>query len=417
MKKIAIIACAMALPSEKGYTRFSFLADFLVNHGYQVDVFTSSFNHWEKKQRDVKRINKISEKTSYGIFLAKEPGYKKNIDFRRIVSHSALAINMIKVLDKQNNEKSYDLLYCVIPDNFLAASVSKYGKKHNIPVIIDIEDTWPEGMRMIFNIPVISKVVFSPFWLAANIAYKNASAFVGTSDEYRDIPLKYNVNPKLKRKTVYVGSILDDFDQGVKKYKNGINKQENEFWVIYAGTLGSSYDIRTLVKSAQTIYKKGFKNIKYLILGDGPLREQFENVSKEKECNVIFMGYMPYDKMAAYLAISDITINSFVKSAPQSIVNKIGDYLAAGHPMINTCSSEEFRDKVAKDNFGLNVVAEDSEILTDAILELYHSPQKCKEMGERARKIAETQFDRKNSYYEIINIIEDTIQKYNYKGN
>ena len=49
--------------------------------------------------------------------------------------------------------------------------------------------------------------------------------------------------------------------------------------------------------------------------------------------------------MAAYLAKSDILVNSFVKKAPQSIVTKIGDYLAAGKPMINTCMSPEFRQK------------------------------------------------------------------------
>ena len=34
-------------------------------------------------------------------------------------------------------------------------------------------------------------------------------------------------------------------------------------------------------------------------------------------------------------------INSFAKGAPQSIVNKIGDYLAAEKPMVNTLENEE----------------------------------------------------------------------------
>ena len=45
MKKIAIIAMATALKNEKGYTRFTFLADMLVKRGYEVDLITSSFQH------------------------------------------------------------------------------------------------------------------------------------------------------------------------------------------------------------------------------------------------------------------------------------------------------------------------------------------------------------------------------------
>ena len=81
-------------------------------------------------------------------------------------------------------------------------------------------------------------------------------------------------------------------------------------------------------------------NIKIKILGSGPLEKEMEQITEEHYCkNVEFVGYMPYGKMAAYLAKSDIVVNSFVKKAPQSIVTKIGDYLASGHPMINTCMS------------------------------------------------------------------------------
>ena len=119
------------------------------------------------------------------------------------------------------------------------------------------------------------------------------------------------------------------------------------------------------------------------------------------------MGYAPYPKMAAYLAKSDILVNSFVKKAPQSIVTKIGDYLAAGRPMINTCMSPEFREKVEKDGFGINIMPEDVTILADAIEKLYEDNAGREEMGRKARKIAEEQFDRPESYKKIIELIEE----------
>ena len=107
---------------------------------------------------------------------------------------------------------------------------------------------------------------------------------------------------------------------------------------------------------------------------------------------------------------SDVTINSFVKNAPQSIVTKIGDYLAAGKPMINTCSSIEFRNKVQNDGFGVNVPAEDVEELARVIYELYSNNEKCLKMGKKARKIAEEQFDRKYSYLVIKDMIDGLLE-------
>ncbi|MFR3092867.1 MAG: aminotransferase class I/II-fold pyridoxal phosphate-dependent enzyme, partial [Eggerthella lenta] len=89
----------------------------------------------------------------------------------------------------------------------------------------------------------------------------------------------------------------------------------------------------------------------------------------------------------AYLCASDITVNSLVKSAAQSIVTKIGDYLASGNPMINTGSSPEFRAKVTADGFGANVEAEDAQALADAIAKLAGHASLRKIMGSKARAV------------------------------
>ena len=407
--KVGIIACALALPGEKGYSRFAYLAKFLQERGYAVDLYTSTFNHWEKAQRDPGKIDAIQNTVNYNIILVDEPGYKKNIDIRRILSHKKLAKNAVAKLYANNEKERYDLLYVIIPDNGLAASVTKFGNDHHIPVIIDIEDLWPESMEMVMHIPIITDILYHPYKKHAKYAYTHANAFIGTSDEYRDKPLEYGAEAKFPRETVYVGSELEVFDAGVQKYSGEIIKPDNEFWIIYAGTLGTSYDIDTLVKAMQKLYEDGYNDIHVKILGGGPLKEKFETTADERKCNVEFLGYQPYEKMAAYLVKSDITINSFVKKAAQSIVNKIGDYLAAGKPMINTCSSKEFRDKVEKDGFGLNVEAENVDALAEVILKLYKDPSLRKQMSERARKIAEEQFDRKNAYCVIEKVIKELI--------
>ena len=113
--------------------------------------------------------------------------------------------------------------------------------------------------------------------------------------------------------------------------------------------------------------------------------------------------------MAAYLTKGDVTLNSLVKDAPQSIVTKIGDYLAAGKPMINTGSSPEMRAKTDADGFGVNVVAEDVAELAAAIEALMADEEACAVMGARARQVAETEFDRPQSYEAIVELLESLL--------
>lgn len=401
MKKIAVISMGVKLDNEKGYSRFRYIGDFLSDAGYQVDLITTTFQHWEKAQRNLDDIKK--ENYKFDLKFIYEPGYKKNIDLRRIRSHRIAAKNLRQLLEKEGN---YDLIYCEIPPNDVALAAAEYAKLKGIPFVPDVNDLWPEAMRMVLDIPVISDILFYPLLRDAEKVYSLVSGIIGTSDEYRDRPLK-NQKLDVPKKTVYVGNEITEFDAGVAKYGPQISKEE-EFWVSYAGTIGTSYDIKTMVLAGKELLNRGKNQIKIKILGGGPLKEELEVLAKEQKCtNVEFVGYAPYPKMAAYLAKSDILVNSFVKKAPQSIVTKIGDYLAAGKPMINTCMSPEFRNKVEHDGFGINIMPEDVNVLADAIEKLYEDEAGRTEMGKRARNIAEEQFDRPQSYKKIIELIEE----------
>ena len=414
MKKIAVITMGVKLKGEKGYTRFGYLAEFLTKAGYQVDLITTTFQHWEKAQRDLAKIQKDIDAGEYpfGLRFIYEPGYKKNVDLARVKSHKIAAKNLKKMLEnKPEDGKDYDLLYAEIPPNDVARVIAEYGVANNIPFVADVNDLWPEAMRMVLDVPIISSALFYPLQRDAEKVYSMVSGVVGTSDEYRDRPFK-NQKRDVPRITVYVGNEIKEFDQGAKDNWDQAIKQEEEFWVSYAGTIGTSYDIRTMVLAGEELKKRGYPNIKIKILGGGPMKEELEELAKSRKIeNVEFVGYAPYGKMAAYLKKSDILVNSFVKKAPQSIVTKIGDYLAAGKVMINTCMSPEFRAKVDNDGFGINIMPEDVTILADAIEDLYKDEEKRLAMGRKAREIAEEQFDRPKSYQKITELIERLTEK------
>lgn len=402
-KNIAVVATSAAIGKEKGLNRMYYLAELLEKNGYCVDFITSDFQHWSKSYRNVKKVKSYESKCN--IVLLHETGYKKNIDPRRIYSHFILARNINRYLELHK----YNLVYCDMPDNHVAVVCARYAKRHKIPFIVDVEDLWPKAMYMVFNVPVLSRLIFSYFAKDAKTVYKICNGVVGSSDTYRDDSLNYGIEVEQKA-TVYVGNDLTLFDKGVKKYESTVKKVDGEYWVTYAGTLGTSYDIKTMIQAAGILKKRNIGDVKIILLGDGPLREVLEKEARESGGNVCFLGYLSFEKMAAYLSKSDIVVNSVKKNAPQSIVSKIGDYLASGVPMINTCIDSEFWEKVETDGFGINVRPENAVKLAEAILYLRDRPEKCKEMGKKARKVAVEEFDRQKAFMKIVNMIGGLVE-------
>ena len=406
--RIAIVTQGVKLPGEeRGYTRFRFLSELLVREGFEVDLITSTFQHWDKAQRDTTR--ECYQDLPYRIRFVYEPGYSRNLDLARINSHRVFARNLRGLFKSRfaDNARAYDLIYSEIPPNDMARTCAEVARANRIPYVADVNDLWPEAMRMAIDVPVLSDIAFAPFARDAKRTYELITAAVGTSDEYAARPAADREAP-YEQRTVYVGNQLSVFDEGARERAGEVVKPDGEIWVTYAGMLGASYDIATLIDAAVLSASKN-PQVRVKLLGDGPDRAALEEHAAKIGAPVDFIGYAPYDLMAAYLCASDITVNSLVKSAAQSIVTKIGDYLAAGIPLINTGSSPEFRAKVENDGFGVNVVAEDAQLLADAILNLVGNPDQCAEMGQRARRIAEEQFDQEHSYLAIVELIRSLV--------
>lgn len=414
-KRIAVVTMGVKLGDEtRGYTRFRFLSELLAREGFEVDLVTSSFQHWDKAHRDTSKA--CYRDLPYRVVFIDEPGYTKNLDLARIRSHRVAAKNLRAHFERSAG--AYDLVYAEIPPNDVARVCAEAADAQGIPFVADINDLWPEAMRMVVDVPVVSDVAFYPFARDAKRVYRLLTAAVGTSDEYAARPAKDRERP-YPRATVYVGNDLAAFDEGARVHASEVDKPEGELWVTYAGTLGASYDVATLVEAAALLERRRLARtaspnddgspalppVRVKVLGDGPDREKLEALAAQLDAPADFLGYTAYELMAAYLRASDIVVNSLVKSAAQSIVTKIGDYLASGNPMINTGSSPEFRAKVSADGFGMNVEAEDAEALADAIAKLAGHASLRKIMGSKARAVAEKEFDQPRAYREIVDLL------------
>jgi glycosyltransferase involved in cell wall biosynthesis len=400
-KEILLVAPFTILPGEKGFSRFTYIANKLTEIGHHVTLLTSSFQHNDKAFRKSHYIVAISNKLKYKLEIIPELGYSKNIGVDRIRSHRHFAKQLSYYL--KNIEKKPDVIYCAYPMMGSAYEVGRYAKQHQIPFIIDIQDVWPESIKntLKFPAPITDSLLYPMTWYANRI-YKLADYVVGVSESYVQRVEKVNNHAK-RFSSVFIGTDLGYFDS----FNHHINKKSEEFWITYVGTLSYSYDIETVIKAVSALNKKGFTNIVFKVLGDGPLKSRFVKLANETGAHIEFMGYVPYEKMIPILTNSDLAANAISKGAQQSITNKIGDYLASGLPVLNSSENSEFKQMVEERKLGYSYNPGDVEKLTKLIERLYKNGDLRKLCGRNARKLAEEKFDRRISYESIYSIVEE----------
>ena len=398
MKKVLIIDHFSQTPDEPGNNRFTYLAQVLLKEAFDVEIVTTDYSHKYKKTRTTPK--EMIETLPYKYTMLPEPGYKKNVSLKRFYSHHVFGKNLTKYLE--TIEKP-DLVYAAVPSLDAAYAGAKYCKKNNIPFVVDVQDLWPEAFQLVFNVPVVKEVIFAPLKSTADKIYEAADKLVAVSDTYLKRGMASNDKDK-NGLCVFLGTDLTDFDA----IREACPKREDdEFRIGYAGTLGHSYNITIIIDAVKALVDKGYKNIVFNVFGDGPLMDSFKAYAEEMKINCIFHGRLDYKDMVSKLCSCDIAVNPIAKGAAQSIINKHGDYAAAGLPVVSTQECEEYRNLLTEYNCGINCECENTDDVINAIEKLYKDAELRKEMGKNSRKMAEERFDRRNTNKKIISLIEE----------
>ncbi len=395
MKKVILISNYFHFAQEKESNRYRVLADMLSKEpDIELEVITSSFYQRTKEFR--KNKGELAASVDYKVTFIDEPGYQKNISLKRLKTSRVFARNTLEYLKTQPTP---DLIYQVVPTLDVADLVGKYANEHGIPFVIDIQDLWPEAFGMAFKVPVISRLLFSPFMRKANRVYGRADAVCAVSQTYVDRALR--VNKKVETgHAVYIGINLASFDGNLKE-----KTAHDGVKLVYCGSLEKSYDIKTVIDALSMLADPP----QFVVIGEGSLRGKFESYAKEKGVDAVFTGFLPYPEMCNLMCNCDITINPIIGSSVASIINKHGDYVASGLPVINTQMSKEYRALIDQYKMGFNCASGNARDVADKIKCLTENETLRKEMGRNARRCAEERFDRDVTYKELVSVVKELV--------
>jgi colanic acid biosynthesis glycosyl transferase WcaI len=168
-----------------------------------------------------------------------------------------------------------------------------------------------------------------------------------------------------------------------------------KFVVMYSGNIGLSQQLEAVLEAAARL--RDDDRILFALIGEGARKKWLEDRAHTMGLsNVTFLPYQPLEDLAASLSAADLHLIPLAPGAAGCLVpSKIYGILAAGRPFIAMMEDNAEVAQIAReDAVGFVVRPGDVDALVDAIREAVDTPEHLKQMGARARRLAELRFDR-----------------------
>lgn len=322
-------------------TRFKYVINYLVARGDEVKYLVGDFDHYLKQYRVDGR-----EDTHY----IHVKSYKKNLSVARLVSHSKFAKKALKEVKRYKP----DLIYCMFPPNSLVKRMAQYKSHHNVKLIFDCYDMWPESF------PYKSKLLRFPFMKWRNLRDK----YIEEADLV--ICVSYFAQNVLKEKFHDLRSeILFPYVEVGKaiKYNSDIS---NKIIFCYLGNINHITDIQLGIALLTALQQK--KQVELHIIGAGNNLEQFVKPLTECGVSVITHGviYDMSEKKQIY-SLCNFALNIPRKEIQSSMSLKSIEYIGVGLPIINSGVGDT-SEIIEKYGIGINISQDESSV--DCILAL-----------------------------------------------
>ncbi len=201
-----------------------------------------------------------------------------------------------------------------------------------------------------------------------------------------------------------------------KFYKENINKEkiqklkqklniENDFIILYIGRLGEEKNVDFLIDN-QEYFAKNNKNVKLLIVGDGPDIKKYKAKTKKLklENNIIFTGKVPYNEIQYYYNLGNVFVTA---STTETQGLTVIEAMAASLPVV-CIDDESFRNTVVNNLNGylFNNKKEYRKYIDD----LVNDKKLLKKIGSQA-KISTDQYSSKYYAERVLDVYKKTIKE------
>ncbi|MCL0072916.1 glycosyltransferase family 4 protein [Dehalococcoidia bacterium] len=195
------------------------------------------------------------------------------------------------------------------------------------------------------------------------------------------------------------------------KARRELNLNRSENYICAAGSLVPYQGHERLIKSALFVLAE-CPNSRFLIVGDGPMREELIDLVEQTGCSdqFIFTGSVPYEQVPLYINASDVCVSPkrplMSGYSPQSFY----EFMACGKPVIAT-KTHGF-EILEENNAGLLVNPDNTREFADAIIKLLKNKELREQMGKNGRDYIVADHSWESVARRVAEVFESTVKEY-----
>jgi colanic acid biosynthesis glycosyl transferase WcaI len=287
-----------------------------------------------------------------------------------------------------------DLIFAVFQPLSVGLVLPLVARLKHARLVLNIQDLHPDA-------PIELGLVRNPFFIRVlraieTFGYKAADGLSVISESFRQHCLTKGCSPK--NVAVIENWIdLDEIRPGdrLNQFRREAGLADDDFVVLYAGTIGLISGAEVLVRAAQ--FLRDQPHIKFLFVGDGPLLECLKSEVRDRGLeSVAFMPFQSRARLREVQATADLSVISLLKNRGRtSVPSKVLGYMAAGRAVIGCVDSESDTAQLIRNSAGgVLVPPEDPAALAAAIRKLERDPKMLSQMGLSGRRYLEEHFSR-----------------------
>lgn len=378
------------------------IATYLVGKGYDVTVFAPGVNLRSQKILPELVGKLYSDIYVDGVRVIRPRSLQKfrRSFFHRLAFEALFALGVAALLFKV---KRPDVVMGAYPPALLPQIGLIFCRLRRIPFIFEVRDLMADAL--LANEYSKSRIFNKAAVFVENLIYKYCSHIVTVSDGIKRIIVEKGYEPEkiTPVKNGYEPQVFEQADHSLKpRVAFGWGEK---FVAIYAGGLTQSYDIPTMLATAERLIDN--MDILFVIIGDGHKKEEYKRHCKDKGLeNVQILDSLPRKSMPALLSSANVGLHLFPDDPLWSYVlgNKPFDYLGSAIPMIY-CGTGDTAELIVNAEAGFVVHPERPAELVEKILWLKDNPKEANAMGERGRVYVQTEFNR----FKLLEKLEDVL--------
>jgi glycosyltransferase involved in cell wall biosynthesis len=284
----------------------------------------------------------------------------------------------------------------------------KSARRLGVPFVFEVRDLWPD-------IPIAIGVVHNPLLKVylrrmEHRIYRAADHIIALAPGIKEGIVKTGY-PAERITIVPNCSDLDLFHPERVPRTDGLFGSADEFRLVFTGAHGLANGLDAVLDAAAELKRRGERGVRFVFIGSGGQREGLMERSRREglDDRVSWIQSMPKEELARALNQMDVGL-MVLKNLPAfyygTSPNKFFDYIAAGLPVLNNYPGW-LADMIEEHQCGRVVPPDDPGAFADAVLWLRDHPDSVRAMGERARKLAESEFDRDQLAERFVKTLEE----------